>query len=102
MGVGEEATEVPIMGYKIVLTANGSGAGTGIEVAEAAEEVVVYAQDGNIVVNGVDVENVVVVNNQGMLIANSNSAIVPMNVMKGLYIVKVKTTKGIVIKKIVL
>ncbi|WP_291584756.1 T9SS C-terminal target domain-containing protein [Bacteroides sp.] len=101
-GEGEEATEVPIMGYKIVLTANGSGAGTGIEVAEAAEEVVVYAQDGNIVVNGVDVENVVVVNNQGMLIANSNSAIVPMNVMKGLYIVKVKTTKGIVIKKIVL
>lgn len=101
-GEGEEATEVPVMGYKIVLTANGSGAGTGIEVAEAAEEVAVYAQDGNIVVDGADVENVVVVNNQGMLVANSNSAIVPMNAMKGLYIVKVKTTKGIVIKKIVL
>ena len=43
-GEGEEATEVPVMGYKIILTANGSGTGTGIEVAETAEEVVVYAQ----------------------------------------------------------
>lgn len=98
----EEGVEVPVMGYKIVLTANGSGSGTGLEVFEAAEEVVVYTQDGNIVVNGTDVEYVTVLNNQGVLIANSNSAIVPMNAMKGLYIVKVKTDKGIVVKKIVL
>lgn len=84
-GEGEEATEVPVMGYKIILTANGSGTGTGIEVAETAEEVVVYAQDGSIVVNGVDVENVVVVNNQGIPVANSNSTVVPMNAMEGLY-----------------
>ena len=101
-GEGEEATEVPVMGYKIILTANGSGTGTGIEVAETAEEVVVYAQDGSIVVNGVDVENVVVVNNQGIPVANSNSTVVPMNAMEGLYIVKIKTSKGIVVKKIVL
>lgn len=101
-GEGEAATEVPVMGYRIVLTANGSGSGTGIEVSEATEEVAVYAQDGNIVVDGAEIENVVVVNNQGMLVANSNSQVVPMNAMKGLYIVKVKTAKGIVIKKIVL
>lgn len=101
-GEGEEATEVPVMGYKLVLKANGSGSGTGIEATETAEEVVVYGQDGNIVVSGAEVENVVVVNNQGMLVANSNSAVVPMDAMKGLYIVKVKTSKGIVVKKIVL
>lgn len=101
-GEGDEATEVPVMGYKIVLKANGSGAGTGLEIGEVAEEVMVYAQDGNIFVKGAEVENVMVMNNQGMLVANSNSAVVPMNAMKGLYIVKVKTDKGIVVKKIVL
>lgn len=99
---GEEATEIPVTGYKLVLKAHGAGSGTGIEATETAEEVVVYGQNGNIVVSGVDVENVVVVNNQGMLVANSNSAVVPMNAMKGLYIVKVKTSKGIAVKKIVL
>ncbi len=102
-GEGDDAVEVPVMGYKIVLTASGSGSGTGIEASEVADEVSVYVQDGNIVVNGTGVEYVTVLNNQGMPVANSDSALIPVNAMKnGMYLVKVKTNKGIVVKKIVL
>ena len=102
-GEGDDAVEVPVMGYKIVLTASGSGSGTGIEASEVADEVSVYVQDGNIVVNGTGVEYVTVLNNQGMPVANSDSALIPVNAMKnGMYLVKVKKNKGIVVKKIVL
>lgn len=101
-GEGDEAVQVPVMGYRIIVKATGSGSGTGIEVSETNEEVFVSVQNGNIVVSGAEVENVTVLNNQGVVVANSNSAYVSMNSMKGMYIVKVKTEKGIVVRKIVL
>lgn len=101
-GEGDAAVEVPVMGYRIVVKASGSGSGTGIEEAEATEKVYAYVQGGNIVVAGAEVENVVVLNNHGQVVANSDSAVVPMTGIRGLYIVKIKTAQGIVVKKVVL
>ena len=101
-GEGETATEVPVMGYKIVITAKGSGSGTGLEDFNVADELAVYAQNGSIVVKGAGVENVIVMNTQGQVVANTNASIIPMNTVQGMYIVKVKTIAGIVTKKVIL
>ena len=101
-GEGETTTEVPVMGYKIVITAKGSGSGTGLEDFNVADELAVYAQNGSIVVKGAGVENVIVMNTQGQVVANTNASIIPMNTVQGMYIVKVKTIAGIVTKKVIL
>ena len=101
-GEGETATEVPVMGYKIVITAKGSGSGTGLEDFNVADELAVYAQNGSIVVKGAGVENVIVMNTQGQVVANTNASIIPMNTVQGMYIVKVKTIAGIVTKQVIL
>lgn len=99
-GEGDAAVTVPVMGYKIVLKATGTG--TGIEDAEVTENVYVYAKDGNIVVAGTEVEDVTVLNNQGQIIAKSNSTVIPMTGIRGLYIVKINTPQGVAVKKVVL
>jgi len=91
-----------VMGYKIVITAKGSGSGTGLEDFNVADELAVYAQNGSIVVKGAGVENVIVMNTQGQVVANTNASIIPMNTVQGMYIVKVKTIAGIVTKKVIL
>ena len=85
-GEGETATEVPVMGYKIVITAKGSGSGTGLEDFNVADELAVYAQNGSIVVKGAGVENVIVMNTQGQVVANTNASIIPMNTVQGMYL----------------
>lgn len=101
-GEGDAAIEVPVMGYRIVVKATGSGSGSGVEMTEAADEVIVYAQDGNIIVKGDAVENVTVMNNQGQTVANATTSVIPVNAARGLYIVRVKTATGIIVKKVIL
>ena len=95
----ETNAEVPVYGYKLIVTA---GTGTGVFKTSLDDSVSVFAIGGQIFVEGSNIQSVTVLNLQGQIITTSSESIIPVNATKGVYLVKVKTASGIVIKKVIL
>ena len=94
-----EGTVTPVNGYKLVVKA---GSTTGIVNASLENAINVFAFDGKVFVDGSDIVSVEVLNMQGQIVASSTESTLSLNVVKGIYLVKVKTLSGSVTKKVVL
>lgn len=93
--------------YKLIVKATGSA--TGIAKTAASENLSVYPNpsNGEFTIEGADIQSVEIFNNQGQLlnaeVVNAVSAKVDLSGMtKGIYFAKIKTTEGLVVKKLVI
>jgi len=100
-----------VIGYKLVVTAKGSGSATGISKVSASNKLNIYPNPSNgefnVSIEGVEIKKIEVFNNQGQLVAveavNASNGHININgVASGMYFVKVTTSEGTITNKVVI
>ena len=100
-----------VIGYKLVVTAKGSGSATGISKVSASNKLNIYPNPSNgefnVSIEGVEIKKIEVFNNQGQLVAveavNASNGHINLNgVASGMYFVKVTTAEGTITNKMVI